>query len=214
MLFSALPVLALETLPFANTGMGRELVFMTLAPAPGCSLIVGTSHLESLPQFARPRVEQLRESLTLLRDRVVALNDSDTKCLGAVFMGDTNLLRGDMALLDRRLAGVANLDVEAAKTGRSKCRECGEAIAKGAVRVGKLAKERVPSGKTVETRHWFHESCFTANALDTEKEFVQDKSRILTAEDEKTADAAPSKPSIDMVRHQLFACASSSIVMN
>ncbi|RLN45636.1 hypothetical protein BBJ29_009971 [Phytophthora kernoviae] len=68
---------SLETHPFANTGMGRELVFMQVEPVPGKTLFVGTSHLESLPQFAGPRVSQLKESLTILRDRVVNSENED-----------------------------------------------------------------------------------------------------------------------------------------
>ncbi|KAG6606657.1 pleiotropic drug resistance protein ABC superfamily [Phytophthora cinnamomi] len=81
-LFSALPVTSLETHPFSNTGMGRELVLMQVEPVPGLSLFVGTSHLESLPQFAGPRVAQLKESLNLLRDRVNnAEGDSDEEAV-------------------------------------------------------------------------------------------------------------------------------------
>lgn len=92
------------------------------------------------PQFAGPRVAQLKESLTLLRDRVNNAESDDvvvvggkrqlhgqsspSVCLGAVFMGDTNLLRADMKLLDRRLTAFADVDVELAKSGRSKCRKC------------------------------------------------------------------------------------------
>ncbi|CAH0493418.1 unnamed protein product [Peronospora farinosa] len=161
-LFSALPVKSLETHPFANTSMGRELVFMHIEPIPGKTLIVGTSHLESLPKFAGPRVSQLKESLTLLRDRVNngenddavtignkrPINENNTSvCMGAVFMGDTNLIRADMKLLDRRLAEIADLDVEFSKTGRAKCRTCGDPIDKGVVRVGKMMKEKVAGGK-------------------------------------------------------------------
>ncbi|EEY61579.1 uncharacterized protein PITG_01902 [Phytophthora infestans T30-4] len=148
-LFSALPVKSLETYPFSNSGMGRELVIMQVEPIPGKTLFVGTSHLESLPQFAGPRVAQLKESLTLLRDR---RRSSDSVCLGALFMGDTNLLKADMKLLDRRLAAFADVDVELAKSGRSKCRTCEEAIDKGAVRVGKMAKTTVAGGKVMEIR--------------------------------------------------------------
>ncbi|KAG3002959.1 hypothetical protein PC128_g22453 [Phytophthora cactorum] len=199
-LFSALPVKSLETYPFANTGMGRELVIMQVEPIPGKTLFVGTSHLESLPQFAGPRVSQLKESLTLLRDRVNnAENDeavqiggkrrsdgsSGSVCLGAVFMGDTNLMKADMKLLDRRLAAFADVDVELAKTGRSKCRTCGEAIDKGDVRVGKMAKTTVVGGKVLEIRVWFHDTCFlnASSTTDDEKKLVKTKGRELRGEE-------------------------------
>jgi hypothetical protein len=197
-LFSALPVRALETLPFANTGMGRELVLMRIEPTPGQALLVGTAHLESLPQFAATRVAQLRECLTVLRDRVNSSDGEEDECLGAVFMGDTNLMRTDMALLDSRLAEIAGLEVEPARTGRSKCRECTETIEQGTTRVGKMSKERLPSGKTREIRHWYHEACFMDMANEVEKQFVRD--RVPGA-----SDAVPGEsPSIDLVRAQAW----------
>ncbi|KAE8954956.1 hypothetical protein PR001_g32290, partial [Phytophthora rubi] len=204
-LFSALPVKSLETHPFSNTGMGRELVLMQVEPIPGFSLFVGTSHLESLPQFAGPRVAQLKESLTLLRDRVNNAESDDalvvggkrrrdqsgpSGCLGAVFMGDTNLLRADLKLLDRRLAAFAEVDVELAKTGRSKCRKCGEKIEKSAVRVGKMAKETVAGGKLREIRVWFHENCFVGvdGTTDDEKQLVRRKGGELRGEEVEQGD--------------------------
>ncbi|KAJ8518690.1 hypothetical protein ON010_g18177 [Phytophthora cinnamomi] len=187
--------------------MGRELVLMQVEPVPGLSLFVGTSHLESLPQFAGPRVAQLKESLNLLRDRVNnAEGDSDEEavvvgrkrgfgqssgsggggrvCLGAVFMGDTNLLPADMKLLDRRLAAVANVDVELARSGRSKCRRCGGKIEKDAVRAGKMAKDKVAGGKVMEIRVWFHENCFVGGdgATEDEKKLARRKGKELRGE--------------------------------
>ncbi|KAF1331565.1 Endonuclease exonuclease phosphatase family protein, partial [Globisporangium splendens] len=202
-LFSALPVLALETLPFANTGMGRELVTMQVEVAPGMSLFVGTSHLESMPQFARSRVSQLKESMQFLQDRVERHNRSSskkTKCLGAIFMGDTNLMRSDMKLLDSKVGtAVSDLEVERAKSARSKCRKCAESIAKDAVRVGKMAKETVPGGRQLEVRWWYHEDCFLKDATDVEKQFVQSSS--LTTKDgtttTTTADAVTISQTMD-----------------
>ncbi|GMF33202.1 unnamed protein product [Phytophthora fragariaefolia] len=200
-LFSALPVRSLETHPFGNTGMGRELVMMQVEPVPGVTLFVGTSHLESLPQFAAPRVAQLKESLSLLRDRVNNAGGDETSlavgtkrkqaqsaaavCAGAVFMGDTNLLKADMKLLDRRLAALADVDVELAKTARSKCRKCREAIEKAAVRVGKMAKDKVAGGKEREIRVWFHENCFleAAEMADDEKRLVRRSAGKLRGEE-------------------------------
>ncbi|CAI5709080.1 unnamed protein product [Peronospora farinosa] len=199
-LFSALPVKSLETHPFANTSMGRELVFMHIEPIPGKTLIVGTSHLESLPKFAGPRVSQLKESLTLLRDRVNngenddavtignkrPINENNTSvCMGAVFMGDTNLIRADMKLLDRRLAEIADLDVEFSKTGRAKCRTCGDPIDKGVVRVGKMMKEKVAGGKVFEIRTWLHDNCFlsTPSTMEKEKLLVRRKKKQLLGEE-------------------------------
>jgi hypothetical protein len=209
-LFSALPVKALETHPFANSGMGRELVMMQVEVLPGKTLFVGTSHLESLPKFARPRVSQLKESLTLLRDRVNnAENDvaltiggkrprDDGGCLGAVFMGDTNLMKADMKLLDRRLAAFADVDVELAKSARSKCRLCGEKIEKGAVRVGVMMKEKVAGGKYLEIRVWSHDSCFLAasETKEDEKTLVRRKGRELRGEEPEQGDGED----LDLVR--------------
>uniref|UniRef100_K3WLG2 PARP-type domain-containing protein n=1 Tax=Globisporangium ultimum (strain ATCC 200006 / CBS 805.95 / DAOM BR144) TaxID=431595 RepID=K3WLG2_GLOUD len=202
-LFSALPVLALETLPFANTGMGRELVTMQVEVAPEQSLFVGTSHLESMPQFARSRVSQLKESMQFLQDRVDRHNSSSskkTKCLGAIFMGDTNLMRSDMKLLDPKVgAAVSDLEVERAKSARSKCRKCAESIAKDAVRVGKMVKETVPGGRQLEVRWWYHEDCFLKDATDVEKQFVQNSSVTVKdgATTTATADATTTSQTMD-----------------
>lgn len=193
-LFSALPVRSLETLPFANTGMGRELVLMRVEPSPGQALLVGTAHLESLPQFATTRVAQLRECLTVLRDRVNNSDGDEDECLGAVFMGDMNLMRTDMALLDSRLADIAGLEVEPARTGRAKCRECTESIEQGTTRVGKMTKERLPSGKTREIRHWYHEACFVDKASEAEKQFVRERAPGASGA------VGEESPSIDLVR--------------
>eukprot|EP00644_Phytophthora_capsici_P006842 jgi/Phyca11/103517/e_gw1.8.293.1 len=212
-LFSALPVKSLETHPFANTGMGRELVIMQVEPIPGKTLFVGTSHLESLPQFAAPRVSQLKESLTLLRDRVnnaeVAKvgdkrqRNSGSSCLGAVFMGDTNLMKADMKLLDRRLAAFADVDVELAKSGRSKCRDCGDVIEKGVVRVGKMMKSTVTGGKTMEIRVWFHKDCFlgAVSTTDDEKKLVKRLSSKLQGEEPDQ-----NGEELDLVGFVLFDC--------
>ncbi|TDH68339.1 hypothetical protein CCR75_003250 [Bremia lactucae] len=204
-LFSALPVLSLETHPFENTGMGRELVLMQVELIPGRTLFVATSHLESLPQFARLRIAQFKESLILLRDRVKIANndvietvgnkrrntdDKGANCLGAVFMGDTNLLKADMKLLDRRLAAFADLDVEMAKTGRSKCRSCEKTINKGVVRVGKMMKSTVASGKVLEIRVWFHDTCVldATSTTDDEKKLVIQKGAELRGESRRGDD--------------------------
>ncbi|KAL8005519.1 putative Zinc finger, PARP-type, endonuclease/exonuclease/phosphatase [Plasmopara halstedii] len=204
-LFSALPIKSLETHPFANTGMGRELVIMQVEVVPGKTLFVATAHLESLPQFAELRVNQLKESLNLLRDRVNnAENDesiiirekrcidrtSNSDCLGAVFMGDTNLLKADMKLLDQRLAAFADVDVELAKSTRSKCRICGDAIKKESVRVGKMVKSTVSGRKMLEIRVWFHDSCFlnAASTTDDEKELVRRKGNHLRGKDLEQCD--------------------------
>lgn len=209
-LFSALPVRALEALPFANTGMGRELLLMEVEPAPGRSLIVGTAHLESLPQFAPTRVSQLKESLTVLRDRVNNADQKDSKCLGAVFMGDMNLMRTDMGLLDDRLAAIADVEVEPAKTGRSKCRVCQQTIEQGAVRIGKMAKERLPSGKSRDIRHWFHEACFMGKASEIEKQFVRE--RLPTQQAGGGAEQAANPTAIDLVS-SLFESQLSSLLV-
>lgn len=193
-LFSALPVLALETLPFANSGMGRELVAMQVEVAPGKSLFVGTSHLESMPQFSRARVSQLKEAMRFLEERVEQKSAKNKTCLGAIFMGDTNLMRADMKVLDARLGNaVADLEVEKAKSARSKCRKCGETIAKDAVRVGKLAKDTLPGGKTLEIRLWYHEECFLGMATSEEKQVLQSL-EASTGTSDSTA-AAPAEAS-------------------
>ncbi|KAI9905437.1 hypothetical protein PsorP6_014406 [Peronosclerospora sorghi] len=204
-LFSALPVKSIEKYPFPNSSMGRELVLMQVEPIPGKILIVGTAHLESLPQFARPRVSQLKESLIILRDKVknddidevASIGDkrhrrqsSKSVCMGAVFMGDTNLMRADMKLLDPRLAPFVDLDVETAKTGRAKCRTCGKSIEKGVPRVGKMIKNKVASGKELDIRVWFHETCFldAASTTDSEKQLVRRSTKRLQGEENDEED--------------------------
>ncbi|KAJ0401476.1 hypothetical protein P43SY_000081 [Pythium insidiosum] len=167
-LFSALPVKALEAMPFENTGMGRELVTMEVEVAPRQTLVVATAHLESLPNFARTRVAQLQHSLRVLAERVD--RQPARRCLGAVFMGDTNLLRTDMKLLDPSTAAASELSIETAKSGRSRCRRCSEAIAKGAVRVGKTGKDTLPGGKVLEVTLWHHARCFLEDSRTTENE--------------------------------------------
>ncbi|TMW57110.1 hypothetical protein Poli38472_003035 [Pythium oligandrum] len=171
-LFSALPVLGLETMPFAATGMGRELVSMRVQVTEGHSLMVGTSHLESLPQFQRARISQLRESMTVLSESVDAHEDKSDNCLGAIFMGDTNLFPDDIKFMDPRssVAAAQGLTVEEAKTGRSKCRACSEHIAKSAVRVGKNTKDKLPNGRVVEIIHWYHKQCFLDEKTTTSSE--------------------------------------------
>lgn len=172
---------------------------MHLEVAPGKSLFVGTSHLESMPQFARSRVSQLKESMQFLQERVQRSpsKSSTTTCLGAIFMGDTNLMRSDIKLLDPRFgAAASDLDIEKAKSARSKCRKCGDTIAKDAVRVGKMTKETVPGGRRLEVRWWYHEPCFVSTASPAEKQFVQNSSLVRSA---NAATSASSSETIDLV---------------
>lgn len=197
-LFSALPVLALETLPFANSGMGRELVAMQVEVVPGKSLFIGTSHLESMPQFSRTRVAQLKEAMRFLEERVEK-SSNNTTCLGAIFMGDMNLMRADLKLLDARLGrAVAALDVEKAKSARSKCRKCGETIAKDALRVGKMAKDTLPGGKHLEIRLWYHEACFVGIATPEEKLVLQSLGASTGASNSAAASAADVNTKFDL----------------
>lgn len=190
-------MLALETLPFANSGMGRELVTMRVEVAPGKSLLVGTSHLESMPQFARARVAQLNESMQFLQERVASC---PTECLGAVFMGDMNLLHSDRKLMDKRVGRtVADLDIEHAKTGRSKCRTCDGVIEKDAIRVGRMAHDQLPNGQYLTLKMWFHETCFLARASRDERNVVESFSRQRYAV-ERSASASSAHPAIDLVR--------------
>lgn len=179
-IFSALPVLSWESLPFSNTGMGRELLCANVEVTPGYSLLVATSHLESMPESAHIRIQQLRESLDFLSERVV--NSSTRKSLGAVFMGDTNLLRTDMKLMDPQCIG-GELMIESAKTGRSRCRHCRELIDKDELRIGKVEKDRVGS-VVLEICKWSHQVCFLqANSTTKEEkeevaEYTQGPSKI------------------------------------
>ncbi|CAH0520307.1 unnamed protein product [Peronospora belbahrii] len=97
-------------------------------------------------------------------------------------MGDTNLLRSDMKLLDPHLAVFADITVEMSKTGRAKCRICGNLIQKGVIRVGKIMKEKVSGGnKMREIQRWLHVDCYLSVSLttDEEKVFVQRKRKQL-----------------------------------
>jgi ribosomal protein L37AE/L43A len=74
--------------------------------------------------------------------------------------------------------------IEHAKTGRAKCRGCGQAIAAGVLRLG----ERVPnpfSDDGGETTHWFHLACAAfmrpetfLGTLPSWSEAVEDRERL------------------------------------
>lgn len=49
--------------------------------------------------------------------------------------------------------------LETAPTGRAKCRACGQAIAKGAVRLGERVPNLFADGDDVETTYWYHPVC-------------------------------------------------------
>lgn len=78
MLFSQRPFELAERHRFKRSRMGRELV---VGRPEGRSLVVGTSHLESLPESSRERLRQLRWSL----EHLAAYPQ-------AVLMGDMNLI--------------------------------------------------------------------------------------------------------------------------
>jgi hypothetical protein len=48
---------------------------------------------------------------------------------------------------------------EVAPTGRARCRGCGSAIAKGAVRLGDRVPNPFADGEGAETTHWYHPWC-------------------------------------------------------
>ncbi|TYZ59877.1 hypothetical protein PybrP1_009190 [[Pythium] brassicae (nom. inval.)] len=191
-LFSALPVLQLSTLPFANSGMGRELVAARVELAPGRSLVVGTSHLESMPELSRARVAQLREAMYFLEELVESAKAwAPASCVGAVFMGDTNLMRADLRVMDPTLGRVAGkLEVEHAKSGRAKCRRCDETIPKGEVRVGKIGADTLPNGRHVQLTMWHHQRCFDKVASADERRVVQSFLEQVRAADAKTSPTA------------------------
>lgn len=209
-LFSALPVLRLCTLPFANSGMGRELVAARVELAPGHSLVVGTSHLESMPESSRARVAQLQEAMSFLAELVESANAwTPASCVGAVFMGDTNLLRADLRVMDPTLGRVAGkLEVEHAKSSRSKCRVCDAPIPKGDVRVGKIGSDQLPNGRHVQLTMWHHEQCFDQHASADERRVVQSFVDQVRAADAKTsptsalqaAGAGANPTGVDLVR--------------
>jgi hypothetical protein len=49
--------------------------------------------------------------------------------------------------------------LETAPTGRAKCRACGQAIAKGTVRLGERVANPFADGDDAETTHWYHPVC-------------------------------------------------------
>ncbi|MCC7044353.1 MAG: hypothetical protein IT183_10845 [Acidobacteria bacterium] len=49
--------------------------------------------------------------------------------------------------------------LEVAPTGRAKCRACGQAIAKGTVRLGERVPNPFADGEDAETTHWYHPVC-------------------------------------------------------
>ena len=49
--------------------------------------------------------------------------------------------------------------LETAPTGRAKCRACGQAIAKGTLRLGERVPNPFADGEDAETTHWYHPVC-------------------------------------------------------
>ncbi|KAF4688828.1 Tyrosyl-DNA phosphodiesterase 2 [Perkinsus olseni] len=88
---------------FATTKMGRALLSLNgevrLTTGDRVKVHIATAHLESTKAFARPRVEQLKESFTDMR-RSVAQNGSHL----AIFGGDLNIRDEEVrqALSDER----------------------------------------------------------------------------------------------------------------
>nr|CCA14015.1 conserved hypothetical protein [Albugo laibachii Nc14] len=177
-LFTALPMLSIETYAFEETRMGRELICMHLRVSETQTLYVGTTHLESLKQNGKIRVKQLQECFTILKRHVdeqaaekkarsstsSKQSESRSRCLGAVLMGDTNLFREDAKYLDPN--GYSPLVLEPARSNRALCRICNTKINKNELRVGKSHTEE---RSTREIIHWYHRHCFEERATDTEK---------------------------------------------
>jgi endonuclease/exonuclease/phosphatase family metal-dependent hydrolase len=171
-LYSALPVLSIENFPFQTSGMGRELLWMKIEIEKQKTLTIGTSHLESLPRFGKERIKQMKKSFELLERSI----ENDPYSIGAIFMGDMNFFRTDFKYLltateneddDNNHHHIKtdsfsshNIQVELAKSNRSKCRTCNQTIAKDTLRMGKIETKRLPNGKTVEVTQWQHQDCF------------------------------------------------------
>ncbi|KAL0591535.1 hypothetical protein ABG067_001133 [Albugo candida] len=178
-LFTALPMLSIETYPFKETKMGRELICMHLRVSETQTLFVGTTHLESLKQNGSIRVKQLQECFTILerhvenqtaaKQKIRSLTDfkqsqSRSNCLGAVLMGDFNLFPEDTRYLDPM--GHSPLVLEPARSNRALCRVCNTKIDKNELRVGKSQEE---ARDKREMMHWYHPHCFQKQATKTEK---------------------------------------------
>lgn len=75
--------------------------------------------------------------------------------------------------------------IEAAKTGRSKCRACGQPIAAGSLRFGERVPNPFADEEGSETTHWFHVPCAAfirpasfLEALTATTEIVPDRAAV------------------------------------
>ncbi|CAM0882825.1 unnamed protein product [Alopecurus aequalis] len=70
------------------------------------------------------------------------------------------IVRATMSASPAASAAKATVSVEYAKSGRSSCKECSAAIAKGALRLGASARD--PRG--YDSTKWYHVACFPASS--------------------------------------------------
>lgn len=156
-ILSCLPILTVQSVPFENSSMGRELLMAEVALDDKRSLLVATAHLESLKPFVKQRVAQLKQSFEILSKKV----ENESQFVGALFMGDTNLVDdNEIRQLDPRLHPITCLNLQVAPSGRAQCRLCKTSIAKQTVRLGEEVEMLNRDQRRQDTTHWFHLTCF------------------------------------------------------
>ena len=70
-------------IPFENSGMGRDLSMVNAKFVNGVKIVLMNSHLESMKQFAKERMEQLKTAFDMVSDE----DENST----VVFAGDLNI---------------------------------------------------------------------------------------------------------------------------
>lgn len=173
LLLTVLPIVKIATVSFRgpefsaglSTRMDRELVVATLRLNATQSIVVGTTHLESLPQSSPTRLKQLQVCFDTLSLEL----EQDPWCIGAMLMGDTNLMAGEIFKLDKRSAQLYAFRLSKAVSNRAKCAKCKNNIQKDSVRVGQkegnieaLIAKQSPM-YAYFTERWFHTQCFFQN---------------------------------------------------
>ena len=150
-----------ESVPFPNSQMGHELVLARVALDSTRSLLIGTTHLESLDQNTNERLSQLSLCFKTMNDRLAALGSS---CHGALLMGDMNLIGAEIRGLDQRLNCIRTWNFQVAPSGRSQCQHCKDKIPKETVRLG--IKEQVTLHVGAQPKsviRWYHCACKASN---------------------------------------------------
>ena len=132
-----------------ESSMGRELVSCQVTSQQK-TFVIGTTHLESLPEYANTRYTQLQDCCHELQT-IAGCNGT------AYLMGDLNVLSGELIARDTRWKGLDGNRIGHAASGRSMCKTCETKIEKNMVR---MSTEGTSNGRNIE--QWHHLACFFA----------------------------------------------------